>query len=169
MQAEGTGGAIDLPEIDREIIRILRIDGRRPYVRIAKEVGLDEKTVRRRMADLRESGIIDVTTVTDPALLGYGAIALCGMTVDASASPSTVADALAEVDAVDYVVVAAGRFDILVEVLARDSEELVEAIEDEVRSVAGVRSCETFSYLWLHYQEQRWEATRGDSAGDGRM
>jgi Lrp/AsnC family transcriptional regulator for asnA, asnC and gidA len=159
----------DLPEVDRQIIRNLQVDGRRPYVHIAKDLGIDEKTVRRRTTELREKGIIDITTVTDPALLGYGAIALCGLTVDVSALPSQVAAELAALDAVDYVVVATGRFDIILEVLCRDSQDLLDVIENQIRGVAAVRTCETFPYLWLHYQQQQWDAAQTTSVGDGRM
>jgi Lrp/AsnC family transcriptional regulator for asnA, asnC and gidA len=169
MRSNNAQNPIDLPEVDRQIIRNLQTDGRRPYVRIAKDVGIDEKTVRRRTAELRERGIIDITTVTDPGLLGYGAIALCGLTVDISAMPSRVAADLAAIDAVDYVVVATGRFDILVEVLCRDAQDLLKTIENQIRRVPAVRTCETFPYLWLHYQQQQWDAAQSTSIGDGRM
>jgi DNA-binding Lrp family transcriptional regulator len=160
---------VELPEVDRKIIRSLQMDGRRPYVHIAKDVGIDEKTVRRRTAELREKGIIDITTVTDPALLDYGAIALCGLTVDISTPPSQVAAELARIDAVDYVVVATGRYDVIVEVLCRDSADMLRVIEKEIRAVPAVRTCETFPYLWLHYQQQQWDAAQTDLAGEGRM
>ena len=160
---------VELPEVDRKIIRSLQADGRRPYVHIAKDVGIDEKTVRRRTAELREKGIIDITTVTDPALLGYGAIALCGLTIDISATLSEVAAELAAIDAVDYVVVATGRYDVILEVLCRDSADLLRVIEKQIRAVPAVRTCETFPYLWLHYQQQRWDAAQTDLVGDGRM
>jgi Lrp/AsnC family transcriptional regulator for asnA, asnC and gidA len=169
MQSNAVLAPIELPEVDRQIIRNLQVDGRRSFVQIAKDVGIDEKTVRKRTAELREKGIIDITTVTDPALLGYGAIALCGLTVDISALPSEVAADLAALDAVDYVVVATGRFDIILEVLCRDSNDLLEVIENQIRGVAAVRSCETFPYLWLHYQQQQWDAAQSDSVGDGLM
>ncbi|MGD9734416.1 MAG: Lrp/AsnC family transcriptional regulator [Solirubrobacterales bacterium] len=160
---------VELPEVDRKIIRNLQADGRRPYVHIAKDVGIDEKTVRRRTTELREKGIIDITTVTDPALLDYGAIALCGLTVDISATPSQVAAELARIDAVDYVVVATGRYDVLLEVLCRDSADLLRVIEKEIRAVPAIRTCETFPYLWLHYQQQQWDAAQTDLTGQGRI
>jgi DNA-binding Lrp family transcriptional regulator len=160
---------VELPEIDRKIIRNLQVDGRRPYVRIAEDVGIDEKTVRRRTTELRDKGIIDITTVTDPSLLGYGAIALCGLTVEISATPSEVAAELALIDAVDYVVVATGRYDVILEVLCRDAADLLQVIEQKIRAVAAVRTCETFPYLWLHYQQQQWEAAQSDLDRDGRM
>jgi Lrp/AsnC family transcriptional regulator for asnA, asnC and gidA len=169
MQSNTVLAPIELPEVDRQIIRNLQVDGRRSFVQIAKDVGIDEKTVRKRTAELREKGIIDITTVTDPTLLGYGAIALCGLTVDISALPSEVAADLAALDAVDYVVVATGRFDIILEVLCRDSNDLLEVIENQIRGVPAVRSCETFPYLWLHYQQQQWDAAQSDSVGDGLM
>jgi DNA-binding Lrp family transcriptional regulator len=151
-------GPAELPPVDREIIRQLQEDGRRPYRQIAAAVGVDEKTVRLRTAELRSSGTIDITTVTDPALLGYGAIAMCGLKVEPSASPSAVAAKLAKVAGVDYVVLAAGRFDVLVEVAAVGLEELWEVVESRVRGVVGVRDLELLPYLRLYYQQLQWGA-----------
>jgi DNA-binding Lrp family transcriptional regulator len=160
---------VELPEVDRKIIRSLQVDGRRSYVHIAKEVGIDEKTVRRRTTELRDKGIIEITTVTDPVLLGYGAIALCGLTIDISATPSEVAAELAAIEAVDYVVVATGRYDVILEVLCRDQADLLQVIEKQIRAVPAVRSCETFPYLRLHYQQQQWDAAQTDRIAGGRM
>jgi Lrp/AsnC family transcriptional regulator for asnA, asnC and gidA len=159
--------AVDMSDLDRGIIRALQVDGRRPYAGIARDLGVAEKTVRRRVQELREGGIIDITTVADPEVLGYGAMALLGVHLDGARSASEVAGDVAQVGTVDYVVITTGRYDLLVEVLCPDSSGLLRTVEGEVSTVRGVRECEIFPFLQLHYQEPRWDAARQKSAGEG--
>jgi Lrp/AsnC family transcriptional regulator for asnA, asnC and gidA len=159
--------AVEMSDVDRAIIRSLQADGRRPYAQIASELGVAEKTVRRRVQELRANGVIEITTVTDPELLGYGAIALLGLRLAGSRPVSEVAAELAQLEAVDYVVVTTGGYDLFVEVLCRDWRELLRTVEREVFPTAGVREHEIFPYLRFHYQEPRWEAARWKSP-DGR-
>jgi Lrp/AsnC family transcriptional regulator for asnA, asnC and gidA len=105
--------------------------------------------------------------VTDPELLGYGAMALVGVHLDGSRPASDVATALAQLAAVDYVVVTTGRYELFVEILCRDARELSRTVEREIGIVEGVGQTEIFPYLRLHYQEPRWEAARWKAAGEG--
>ena len=125
---------------------------------MARELGIAEKTVRRRVRELREAGVIEITTVTDPELLGYRAMALVGIELDGSKRTSEVASELAAVEAVDYVVVTTGRFELLVEVICREPAELLRTVESEIWPLRAVRDIEIIPYLRLHYQEPRWEA-----------
>jgi Lrp/AsnC family transcriptional regulator for asnA, asnC and gidA len=152
--------AVDMSEIDGAIIRLLQVDGRAPFARIARQVGVAEKTVRRRVRELREGGVIDITTVTDPQLLGYGAMALAGIRLDGSKRTSDVAAELAAIEAVDYVVVTTGRFEALVELVCHDPADLLRTVETEIWPVRAVRDVELLPYLRLHYQEPRWDAAR---------
>jgi DNA-binding Lrp family transcriptional regulator len=161
---DGLRAAIDLPELDRAIIRALQADGRRPYASMARELGVAEKTIRRRVGDLRERGVIEITTVADPVLLGYGASALLGINVDGTRTPSQVAERLATLDAADHVVVTTGQFDVFAEILCRDDAHLLETVETSVLSTPGVGRCETFPYLRLHYQEPVWDSAQGKAA-----
>jgi Lrp/AsnC family transcriptional regulator for asnA, asnC and gidA len=153
--------------LDSAIIRILQSDGRCAAAQIARETGATERVVRRRLAELRDEGLIQITTVADPVVLGYRALALLAIRTDRTRGPSEVAAALARLDACDYAVVLTGRFDVLVEIVCRDATDLLRTIEEEVLRVAGVGSVETFPYLELRYQEPTWERARSKSAEAG--
>jgi DNA-binding Lrp family transcriptional regulator len=144
--------AIDLSEFDRSLIRILQRDGRRPYAQIARDLKTADKTVRRRVDELRAAGVIDITTITDPELLGYRSLALLGLKMDRTRPLAAIAGELAAVEVVDYVVLTTGRYDIFIELLCRDRAALLATIEDEVGKVAGISSVEIHPYLRLHYQ-----------------
>jgi DNA-binding Lrp family transcriptional regulator len=151
---------VQMSNLDRAIIRTLQADGRRSYLSIAGELGVSEKTVRKRVNDLRTNGVIEITTVTDPQLLGYGAMALVGVRLDGTRAASEIASELALLDAVDYVVVTTGRYGLFVEVVCRDSRELLATVQGEIAPAGGVRETEIFPYLRFHYQQPRWEAAR---------
>jgi Lrp/AsnC family transcriptional regulator, regulator for asnA, asnC and gidA len=143
---------LDAP--NRAIIEALQRDGRQPYGAIAEEVGLSEAAVRRRVQRLRESGIMQIVAVTDPLQLGFTRQAMIGVSVEGDAR--RVAEKLSALDEVDYVVMCAGSFDILVEIVCEDDERLLHVLNDSVRSIPGVRSTETFLYLKLAKQTYSW-------------
>jgi len=143
-----------LDDIDKAIIRELQLDGRTPYAKLGPAVGLSQAAVRQRVQRLIENGVMQVVAVTDPLMLGFKLEALIGVEVDGDLR--AVASKLAEVDNVDYVVVTTGRFDLVVEVVCRDHEELLQLINDVVRAIPGVRATETFTYLHLEKQTYSW-------------
>ncbi|HEX3946269.1 MAG TPA: Lrp/AsnC family transcriptional regulator [Acidimicrobiales bacterium] len=143
-----------LDEANRAIIEALQRDGRRPYGAIAEEVGLSEAAVRRRVQRLRENGIIQIVAVTDPLQLGFTRQAMVGVRVEGDVRQ--VAAGVAALDEVDYVVMCAGSFDILVEVVCEDDDGLLHLLNDSIRSIPGVRSTETFLYLKLAKQTYTW-------------
>lgn len=143
-----------LDQANRAIIEELQRDGRRPYGTIAATVGLSEAAVRQRVQKLRESGVIQIVAVTDPKQVGFTRQALVGIRVDGDVR--TVAEKLAGVAEVDYVVVCAGRFDILIELVCEDDLHLLETINSTIRSLPGVRDVESFVYLELTKQTYTW-------------
>ena len=149
-QASGT--LLDAP--NRAIIEALQRDGRQPYGAIAEAVGLSEAAVRRRVQRLRESGIMQIVAVTDPLQLGFTRQAMIGISVEGDVR--RVADKLTSMQEVDYVVMCAGRFDLLAEIVCEDDERLLEVLNDSVRSIPGVRATETFLYLKLAKQTYTW-------------
>lgn len=149
---ERTGVALD--EVSKAIIEQLQQDGRRSYASIGKVVGLSEAAVRQRVQRLVESGVMQVVAVTDPLQLGFARQAMIGVTV--SGPLEGVADTLAELDEVDYVVITAGRYDLLVEVVCETDEHLLDLISSRIRSLEGVVSTETFMYLKLRKQTYSW-------------
>jgi Lrp/AsnC family transcriptional regulator for asnA, asnC and gidA len=148
----GTNGYLDAA--NRAIIEALQRDGRQPYGAIAEAVGLSEAAVRRRVQRLREDGIMQIVAVTDPLQLGFTRQAMVGISVEGDVR--RVADQLSELLEVDYVVMCAGSFDLLVEVVCEDDERLLALLNDSVRSIPGVRSTETFLYLKLTKQTYTW-------------
>jgi len=147
-----------LDETNRVIIEELQRDGRRAYGSIAKTVGLSEAAVRQRVQRLRESGIIDIVAVTDPLQLGFRRQAMIG--VKAEGDLRVLADQLAGVPEVEYVVICAGSFDLLVEVVCEDDDHLLEVLNTSIRSIPGVQATEAFVYLKLAKQSYTWGTPR---------
>ena len=143
-----------LDEVSKAIIEQLQQDGRRSYAAIGKVVGLSEAAVRQRVQRLTESGVMQVVAVTDPLQLGFARQAMIG--IRATGPLDTVADRLAELDEVDYVVVTAGSYDILAEAVCASDEELLELVSGKIRAIEGVVSTETFMYLQLRKQTYSW-------------
>jgi Lrp/AsnC family transcriptional regulator for asnA, asnC and gidA len=143
-----------LDSIDRQIISHLQRDGRRAYGAIATEVGLSEAGVRRRVQRLKDSGVMQIVAITDPLQLGYGREALIGIRVHGDVR--LVADKIASIDEANYVVMTAGSFDIIAEVIAVDDDALVHLLNDSIRSIPGVTEVETFLYLKLSKQTYVW-------------
>lgn len=152
--------APNVSESDRAIIRLLQEDGRRPFVQIARETGLAEKTVRNRVRHLLDDGIIQIAAVTNPQVLGYRSSALLGITTDPAVPASDIALALLRIEAVDYVVVATGRYGIFAELICRNRETLQATIENEVGRVPGIAGIESYPYLQIHYQLARFHAAQ---------
>ena len=146
--------AVILDEVNRGIIEQLQEDGRRSYAAIAKSVGLSEAAVRQRVQRLLDAGVMQVVAVTDPMTVGFNRQAMIGVRADGDLRK--VADLLAALDEVEYVVVTAGRFDILVEVVCADDEHLLRLLNDGIRTVEGVRDSETLVYLRLVKQTYSW-------------
>lgn len=143
-----------IDDIDKGLIEALQSDGRMPYTRLAAEVGLSEAAVRQRMQRLVESGVMQIVGVTNPLMLGFRRVAMVGLRVEGDVR--TVAETLASIPDVDYVVIVAGSFDIMIEVVSEDDESLLNLLNDKVRAIPGVRSTETFTYLSLHKQTYSW-------------
>ena len=143
-----------LDDVSKAIIEQLQQDGRRPYATIGKVVGLSEAAVRQRVQRLIESGVIQVVAVTDPIQLGFARQAMIGIRVRGPLEP--VADALAALDEVDYVVVTAGSYDLLAEAVCESDDALLDLISQSIRSIPGVESTETFMYLHLRKQTYSW-------------
>ncbi len=146
-----------LDDVSRAIIEQLQEDGRRSYARIATAVGLSEAAVRQRVQRLLDAGVMQIVAVTDPMQVGFPRQAMVGVRTGGDAR--AVADALATCPEVDYVVVTAGSFDVIVEVVCEDDVHLLETIA-RLRAVDGVLSTETFVYLGLRKQTYAWGTRR---------
>jgi Lrp/AsnC family transcriptional regulator, regulator for asnA, asnC and gidA len=150
----GRASPVVLDETSKRIIEQLQADGRRPYAAIGKAVGLSEAAVRQRVQRLLDAGVMQIVAVTDPLQVGFSRQAMVGLRVDGDVTE--VADQVAQLAEVDYVVVTAGSFDLLVEVVCEDDDHLLEIVSRRLRTLPGVRTTETFVYLKLRKQLYNW-------------
>ncbi|TPW11905.1 MAG: Lrp/AsnC family transcriptional regulator, regulator for asnA, asnC and gidA [Acidimicrobiaceae bacterium] len=144
-----------LDDIDRAIIEQLQTDGRTPYTRLGAAVGLSEAAVRQRVQRLTDTGVMQVVAVTNPLSIGYRRMAMIG--VRTNGPTDGVSEALRAMEDIDYLVVTAGSFDLMCEVVVGDDADLLD-LTNRIRRVSGVVSTETFIYLDLVKQTFAWGA-----------
>jgi Lrp/AsnC family transcriptional regulator for asnA, asnC and gidA len=143
-----------LDAVSKKIIEQLQEDGRRPYAAIGAAVGLSEAAVRQRVQRLVRAGVVQIVAVTDPLRVGFTRQAMIGIRVDGPLDP--VLQTLRDLDEVAYLVITAGSFDVLAEVICEDDQHLLYLLNEHIRPIQGVRSTETFVYLELSKQTYTW-------------
>jgi Lrp/AsnC family transcriptional regulator for asnA, asnC and gidA len=143
-----------LDAVSKRIVELLQDDGRKPFVTIAREVGLSEAAVRQRVQKLIDADVMQIVAVTDPLQVGFSRQAMIGVRV--AGDVARVAEALCDLSEVSYVVTTAGSFDLLVEVVCEDDDHLLDLLMGRIRSLDGVTSTETFVYLKLNKQHYNW-------------
>ena len=144
-----------IDETDRAIIEELQRDGRVPYTRLGAAVGLSEAAARQRVQRLIDSGVMQVVAVTNPLSHGKRRMAMIGVRTEGPTDD--IAKTLQAMRDIDYLVVSAGSFDLMAEVVVADDGELLD-LTNRIRSVKGVQSTETFIYLDLVKQTFTWGA-----------
>lgn len=149
-----TTPAMHLDQLSKAIIEKLQADGRRSYAGIGKEVGLSEAAVRQRVQRMVDAGVMQIVAVTDPMQLGFAREAM--IAIRCTGDTSRIAEQLATIESVDYVMLTAGSFDILAEVVCEDDDGLLEVLNTRIRSIEGVVFTETFVYLKLVKQQYNW-------------
>ncbi|MDT4921845.1 MAG: Lrp/AsnC family transcriptional regulator, regulator for asnA, asnC and gidA [Pseudonocardiales bacterium] len=145
---------VAIDSVSRAIIEQLQSDGRRSYASIGAAVGLSEAAVRQRVQKLIDTGVMQIVAVTDPMQIGMArqamiAISVCG-------AVETVAEELSKIDEVDYVVITAGSFDLMAEIVVEDDVHLLDLVSGRIRAIPGVTRTETFLYLKLVKQTYNW-------------
>lgn len=142
-----------LDDTDKAIIDLLQSDGRMAFANLGPQVGLSPAAVRQRVIHLIDEGVMKIMAVTDPTTLGFTVQAMAGIKVGGNLTEA--AEKIGAIEEVDYVVIVAGRFDVLIEVVAEDMERLIE-IMNGIRSITAVSDVEVFTYLRLQKQTYNW-------------
>jgi Lrp/AsnC family transcriptional regulator for asnA, asnC and gidA len=143
-----------LDQVSRRIIEQLQQDGRRSYAAIAKVVGLSEAAVRQRVQKLLGAGVMQIVAVTDPLRVGFKRQVMIGLKVEGDLRG--IARKLAAIPEIDYAVLCAGSFDLLVELVCEDDEHLFRLLNDTIRTIPGVRATQSFVYLRLVKETYTW-------------
>jgi len=141
---ESPSGQLD--EIDRQIIAILQQDGRAPFAEIAQELKVSAGMVRVRYNRLVEKGVLRVMAITNPLRVGYPTMALIGIKADGK-HLLEVADRIAALDEVIYLIVVSGAYDIIAEIVCRDQNHLLQFLTERLYKIEGVRESESFMHL----------------------
>jgi Lrp/AsnC family transcriptional regulator for asnA, asnC and gidA len=143
-----------LDDVNKQLIEQLQRDGRMSYAALAKVVGLSEAAVRQRVQRLLDNGVMQIVAVTDPLTIGFARQVMVGLKV--TGDMRSVAEALSRIPEVDYVVICAGAYDLLAELVCTDDEHLLILLNDQIRTIPGVTGTETFVYLKLAKQTYAW-------------
>ncbi|MGO9198621.1 MAG: Lrp/AsnC family transcriptional regulator [Acidimicrobiales bacterium] len=151
-RARAAGTPLD--DVSRQLVEALQQDGRRSYAALALDVGLSEAAVRQRVKRLLDEGVMQIVAVTDPMTVGFSRQAMVG--IKAEGDLRGVADRLSRLAELEYVVLCAGSFDLLVELICEDDEHLLRLIDESIRTIEGVRETEIFVYLRLVKQTYAW-------------
>ena len=144
-----------IDQIDREIIKHLQTDGRMAYSTLGRLIGLSDAATRQRVNRLTTRGVIDIVAVTDPVKIGLGYQALLGISVTDDAR-KLAAEIGTMTDAV-YIVMTAGRYDLIVELVCVDGETFIAHV-NRIRTMDGIESVETLPYLGITKQTYDWGA-----------
>lgn len=146
-----------LDDLDKRIIQCLQLDGRRPYAQIGRQLKVPEATVRQRAERLISRGIVQIVGVTDPLAMGFQQPALIGMNVE-SGRLSEIAEKIAELDEVTYLVITAGRYDLVCEVVCEDNDHLLRVLTERLADIGGIQSTETLVELRFVKESYQWGA-----------
>ncbi len=142
-----------IDDVDREIIRFLQTDGRMAYSTLGRLIGLSDAATRQRVRRLTARGVIDIVAVTDPVKIGLGYQALLGVTVTDDARK--LAAEIGSMDDAVYIVLTAGRYDLIVELVCTDGDTFVTHV-NSIRTMDGVMGVETLPYLGITKQTYDW-------------
>jgi Lrp/AsnC family transcriptional regulator, regulator for asnA, asnC and gidA len=154
---QGGGRRPALDDLDKAIIKCLQQDGRRPYAQIGRELKVPEATVRQRAERLISRGIVQIVGVTDPLAMGFQQPALIGLKVEAGRLEE-ISQQIGALDEVTYLVVTAGRYDLVCEVVCEDNDHLLRVLTERFAEIKGIRSTETLVELRFVKESYQWGA-----------
>ena len=155
IQPNGRRPALD--DLDKAIIKCLQLDGRRPYAQIGRELEVPEATVRQRAERLISRGVVQIVGVTDPLAMGFQQPALIGLKVEPGRLDE-IAQHIGALEEVTYLVVTAGRFDLVCEVVCADNDHLLRVLTEQLAAIVGIRSTETLVELRFVKESYQWGA-----------
>jgi Lrp/AsnC family transcriptional regulator for asnA, asnC and gidA len=144
--------AATVDDLDRRLVAALQPDGRRAFADIAADLGVSEGTIRQRYKRLVAGGILQVVGVADPFKIGYGTMTMIGVKVslDGGRSIDEVGAEIARFPEVSYAVMSTGAYDLLVEVIAENNEELTRFLTERLHRVRGVTATDAFMLLRVY-------------------
>lgn len=144
-----------LDDIDRRIIAILQADGRRPYSQIGEDLGIPASSVRYRVQRLEENGTLQIVGIANPLTIGFDRFAMIGIKV-APGSAREVCARLRDLPETSYVIMTTGQYDVMAEVICRDTEHFTNLVNERMHRIEGVTATESFFVLEVHKLAYGW-------------
>ena len=135
-----------LDSIDQYIIDAMRKDGREAFAQIAEKLNVSPGMIRQRYNRLVELGYLKVVAVTNPLMMGMRTMTMIGIRTDGR-KMLQVAENVAKLKEVVYLVIVSGRYDLMAEVFCKDDEEMLKFLTEKLAKVDGIRETETFMHM----------------------
>jgi Lrp/AsnC family transcriptional regulator for asnA, asnC and gidA len=136
----------NIDDIDRQIIIILQKDGRATFAQIANLLKVSPGMIRVRYNRLVELGIVRVVAITNPLRMGFQTMALIGIKTEPD-KLLDVADHIAALDEVIYLILVSGAYDIIAEIVCKDQNHLLNFLSERLYKIDGVHESESFMHL----------------------
>ncbi|WP_025743399.1 Lrp/AsnC ligand binding domain-containing protein [Aquimarina pacifica] len=134
--------------IDKEILRSLMEDARKPILEIARKVGVSGAAIHQRLRKLEASGLITGSKfIIDPKVMGYKTMAFVGVYLDKAVSNPMAVRQLKDIPEVIECHYTTGNWSIFIKILCRDNEHLMKVLNKEIQAIEGVSRTETFISL----------------------
>ena len=146
MEQNNNSAKSTIDEMDQRIIEALQLDGRRPFTKLAAELGISEASVRQRVANLINNQVMQIVAITNPLKMGFSLASMISIRVSGERLLE-VAREISAFDEVIYLIICAGRSDLLAEVVCRDNDHLLSFLAEKLYKVPGVQQTETHMYL----------------------
>ena len=154
-RTKGRDSVRSLDETDRAIVAHLQYDGRKPFTEIADDLDLSEGTVRRRVKQMTDEGILQIVAIVEPQFLEWNAAGMVGVSVQPG-QVEAAAERISRFPEVTYLFMSSGGFDLFVEVYCRDRTHFVSFLSEQLQKVPGVLRTETFMILKMYKLSYRW-------------
>ncbi len=136
----------ELDAIDLQIIDALQKDGREAFAQIAERLGVSPGMIRMRYNRLVEKGILRVVAITNPLQMGFKMMAMIGIKAEGG-KLLEVANQIAALDEVIYLILVSGSYDIFAEIICRNQDDVLRFLTERLYKIDGIRESETFIHL----------------------
>ncbi len=153
--------------VDEQLVALLRTNGRRSNTELARQLGLTEGAVRKKLKKLTSEGVVMVVAVADPQKLGYHIDVFIGAQISPQSLTWSVAEKLGALEPVRYIALSTGSYDILFEAMFRHQDELLEFVTKTLPAIPGIVRTETWHLLKVTKRNYDWLNMLNESADAG--
>jgi Lrp/AsnC family transcriptional regulator for asnA, asnC and gidA len=141
--------------IDKIILRALMKDARKPILEIARKVGISGAAIHQRLRKLEKSGLLAGSKfIVDPKILGYRTMAFIGVYLDRAANNARAVRQLEDIPEVIECHYTTGNWSILIKILCKNNEDLMNLLNKKIQAIDGVSRTETFISLQQQIDRQ---------------